>query len=185
MIELVGIGVSVWDRVMTLGSFPVEGSVTQADSLQTGIGGGVTIATATAAMFGHACALIDSLGDDEVGNLILEQLHIAGVGTDFVTRHRGQSTSTASIWSSRDSAERTIVFAPGTACDHLRWNPAIATAIRSAKVLHANGRHAQVLSPAIEEARRHGVKISFDGGAYRFRRELLPLLDASDIVIVA
>lgn len=183
--EIVGIGVSVWDSIMLVDSMPTRGSVVQAQRCVDGIGGGISVAIATAARLGSTTAMVDSLGDDAGSNQIIEALEREGVDTVKVTQHAGHSTSTASIWSESSSAERTIVFSPGTACGLLRWNSQLERLVRGAKIVHLNGRHPEICLSAINVAKESDVLISFDGGAYRYRPAILPMLRAADIVIVA
>lgn len=183
--EIVGIGVSVWDGVLLVDSLPEPGSVVQAKRRLEGIGGGITIAMATAARLGSRTAMIDSLGNDDASVRILDSLRREGVQTQHIVSHEGRSSSVASIWSETKSAERTIVFSPGTACDLLEWSAGIHGIVSNAKVLHLNGRHPHVCMQAISVAKEHGVKVSFDGGAYRYRDEILPMLTEADIAIVA
>lgn len=150
-----------------------------------GIGGGVTVAVATAAKLGTSAALIDALGGDAPAERIRKSLATAGVETSLVTEIPGATTSSASIWSSKATRERTIVYSPGTAGDSLTWTSEIAAAIAFADVVHTNGRHPAIWKRAIEVARQNKTQLSFDGGANRYRGETVPLLRASDIVIVA
>ncbi|QEF98979.1 5-dehydro-2-deoxygluconokinase [Stieleria maiorica] len=184
-LDIVGIGVSVWDSVMLVDVLPERGSVVRAKRHVEGIGGGITVAIATAARLGSKTAMIDSLGDDPPAMRILDVLAREGVDTRCVVRQTGQSSSVASIWSETQAAERTIIFSPGTACDRLRWTPEIEELISQSKVLHLNGRHPEVCRRAIAVAKASGTKVSFDGGAYRYRDEIVPLLAAADVAIVA
>ena len=52
-------------------------------------------------------------------------------------------------------------------------------------MLHLNGRHWGACVEAVNIAREAGVKVSFDGGAGRYRPELRQLLSLTDICIVA
>ncbi|KAA5539918.1 carbohydrate kinase family protein [Roseiconus nitratireducens] len=183
--DVVGIGVTVWDSLFLIDRRPECGEVVRASERMESFGGGVAVAVATAARLGTTAAMIDSLGTDTAGDHILGQLHREGVETQDVQRIPGASSSVASIWSERATGERTIVFSPGTAADRLEWNESIQQRVRHAKVLHLNGRHLPACIQAAATARSCSVPVSFDGGAYRHRPEILPLLAASDWVIVA
>ncbi|WP_149496696.1 carbohydrate kinase family protein [Roseiconus lacunae] len=185
MVDIVGIGVSVWDSICLLESFPQRGAVVRAERFVQGIGGGITVAMAMASRLGASVALIDALGDDAVGNQIRETLRSESVETRWLQTIVGKTSSTASIWSETQEAERTIVFLPGTACDQIMIPNDLSDCIKGTKLLHLNGRHLAVCKQAVEIARQHGVLVSFDGGAFRYREETLPLLRAADIVIVA
>lgn len=183
--ELVGIGVSVWDSVMKVKTLPEKGGVVQAVSQCDSLGGGITVAMAVAARLGTKVAMIDCLGDDLASENILHSLQQSGVDCHAIHQRAGDSGSLASIWTDSVDAERTIVFSPGTACDQLIWSAEIESMVRSARAVHFNGRHLDVCSQAIRVAKRNGTKVSFDGGAHRYRDEIVPLLIQADIAIVA
>lgn len=184
-IDIFGIGVSVWDSIMLVDVYPAPGSVVQAARRIEGIGGGIAVAVSTAARLGSRTALVDSLGDDDASTRIVESLRHGGVDTRYLLRNAGESSSVASIWSDAKTAERTIIFSPGSACELLQWNPEFEPAIARSKILHLNGRHPDVCMRAIKIAKDSDVKVSFDGGAHRHREAVLPMLAAADIVIVA
>lgn len=183
--DLVGIGVSVWDRICLVASLPARGSVVRAQRVVEGIGGGVTVAVAMASRLGSRTAMIDHLGDDFAGQQILQRLRDEGVDVDGTEILHSGTSSVASIWSEIESAERTIVFSPGTASDQFSVPSDLADYVSNAKLLHLNGRHLQVCNKAIELAKQTGTLVSFDGGAFRYRDEVIPLMRAADLVIVA
>ena len=183
--SIVGIGVSVWDSILLIDSFPESGAVVQATRRIEGVGGGITVAMATAARLGSATAMIDSLGDDAAADRIVQTLSDAGVSTELITRNCGETSSVASIWAEKKSAERTIAFLPGSASGMLEWTDEMERVISQASVIHLNGRHPDVCLYAIRLAKSRGIKVSFDGGAYRYRDEILPMLRSADIAIVA
>lgn len=182
---IVGIGVSVWDCVSRIESYPERGAVIRASDRSEGIGGGITVAIAAAARLGTATALIDALGDDDASDSIVAALEKVNVNLKCVQRYHNLSASRASIWADEATSERTIVFSPGTACDQLNWDGKIESTIAGAGILHLNGRHPTVCKQAISLAKRHGVRVSFDGGAHRYRDEVRPFLESAEIVIVA
>ncbi|MCO8120595.1 carbohydrate kinase family protein [Stieleria sp. TO1_6] len=183
--DIVGIGVSVWDNLFLVDELPHRGQVVQACERVEGIGGGITVALATAAQLGSRVALVDSLGDDPPAKRILETLQTLGVDCRQITQHLGKTSSVASIWADKADVERTIVFSPGSACDQLSWSNELGDAVASAKLLHLNGRHPEVCRRAIEIAKQATTLVSFDGGAYRYRPQILPMLMGADIAIVA
>lgn len=183
-LDLLGIGVSVWDSIMSVASYPTEGVVVRADGRRFGVGGGVAVACATASVLGCRSAFVDSLGHDETSNRIMGALRAHGVQVDAVQRSDGASGSTASIWASRDSGDRTIVYSPGQETP-LVWTEAIESAVAGAKIFHCNGRHLDICRRAVEVAKAAGTRVSFDGGAYRYRAEILGLVAEADILVVA
>ena len=187
--ELVGVGVSVLDLLMVVDKLPSEEQVLQAIDRSSGLGGGVAVAMATAATMGVPTALLDCLGTDAVSDSICSALHQAGVDVQWIDRKEDVSASLATIWVKQETGSRTIVFSPGQACDGLplqfEWTAACAEVVAAAKFLHLNGRHLAASLKAAEVAKRSGVKVSYDGGAHRYREEIIPLVELADILVVA
>ncbi len=181
-----GIGVSVLDTVMVVDGFPAEESVVRAQQRAVGIGGGIAVATATVGALGGRAAFADLLGFDPMSESILAALRAAAVDVQWVQQVEGQAASVATIWvnAAPASVSRTIVFAPANDRE-LPWSDELARGVAAAKILHLNGRHLQTCLRAIEVAKQHGTLVSFDGGAHRYRNEVLPLVRASDLLIVS
>ncbi|GAA5506268.1 carbohydrate kinase family protein [Novipirellula caenicola] len=183
-IDVIGIGVSVLDAVMVVDGFPAEESVVRAQQRAVGIGGGIAVATATAAALGGRAAFADLLGFDPMSESILAALRAASVDVRWVQQSDDQTASVATIWVNAASASRTIVFSPASDLE-LPWSDELARGVAAAKILHLNGRHLRTCLQAIEVAKQHDTLVSFDGGAHRYRSEVLPLVGASDILIVS
>ncbi|TWT70969.1 5-dehydro-2-deoxygluconokinase [Crateriforma conspicua] len=183
-VDMVGIGVSVWDQIFLVDRYPDEDSVVRSDHRLQTIGGGITVAMATAAKLGCNAVLLDRLGHDDASTQIIESLRRAGVNDGLLQRCQGATASVASIWSAEKGGTRTIVFSPGRDID-LRWEERYVETVAAAKLLHLSGRHLDASLQAIAIAKRSGTRVSYDGGAYRYRDSILPLVRQSDILIVA
>lgn len=182
--DVVGIGAATIDILSVIEHFPDGDSVQPAHA--SGISGGGPVATAlcSAAKQGCRCALIDSIGDDWIGERILDSLHASNVDDSLVTVQDGSTSSLSTVLVRRSDASRAISFAPAsTGAPPI--SPAAALAIASARALHINGRHLDSCSSAITIAQQHQTTISFDGGAGRFRPEISALLAASNIPVVS
>ncbi|MCP4723836.1 MAG: carbohydrate kinase family protein, partial [bacterium] len=147
-------------------------------------GGPVASAMVTASKLGLRTAMIDSIGDDWCGDLIMKEFGEYGVSTELIRIVEGASSAAATILVKKEDGSRGIVFTPGTASDMpvVEITPEI---IRSAKIIHVNGRHLESCMKACELAGESDVKISFDGGAKRYREELNWLIPLTDIFIAA
>jgi sulfofructose kinase len=147
-------------------------------------GGPVATAIATLARLGAHAAMLDVVGDDWRGALILAEFERVGVATEHIRRCPRASSATACVLVRRSDGARTIVYLPGT-------TPALEAAdlprqvITSARALHVNGRHEEACLQACRWAREGGVLVSFDGGAGRYREAIRPLVPLSDVCIVA
>lgn len=182
---IVGIGVSVLDSICTMKRYPKQGEVVRASERREAVGGGVAVAIATAARLGSSTALIDALGDDTASTQILARLKRETVDVQWIQQHENHTASVASIWSDSETSERTIVYCPGSACEQIQWDESLTELLSTASIVHLNGRHLALCKTAIEVARRSNTLLSFDGGAYRYRDEILPVLRAAHVVVVA
>ena len=182
--DIVGIGVSTLDLLTIVKEFSSEDSVQQAIDAKFQGGGPVATALVTAAKLGAKVAMIDALGDDLIGQSILEEFIRYGVITKHIQIAPGKTSSIASIWIRERDGQRSIAYRPGNASE-LKEDCISAEIIKKAKTIHLNGRHLQCCFQACKLAKKHGVKISFDGGGGRYRSELDPLIPLIDICIVA
>ena len=183
-LDVIGLGVSTLDILSLVEAFPSGGGVQRAAGVTVQGGGPVSTAIVTAAKLGARTAMIDQLGDDWRGVMIMAEYRQAGVATDHLQVVPGCTASIASILVRQADGERAIAYCPGSTPE---FSPADipAEAIRSAKILHINGRYLDACLQAAHIARKAGVRVSFDGGAQRYRHEIRPLVGLTDICIVA
>ena len=182
--DVIGLGVSALDIVSLVDHLPSEGEVIQASEMTVSGGGPVATAIVTLARLGARTAMIDSLGDDWRGRMILSEYLQTGVDTRFIQVKSGYQSSTATILVNQNTGERSIAFFPGDVPE-LSGSDLPGELIRTGKILHLNGRHWPACLHAAEIAHRSAVRVSFDGGAYRYRPELKELVPLTDICIVA
>ena len=182
-IDVIGLGVSTVDIVSLVDHYPVEEEVQRAMDMTVQGGGPVATAMVALARLGAKAAMIDAIGDDWRGALIQEEFRREGV-VDHLQVRIDRTSSTACILVTRDNGRRSIVYSPGTAPE---LSPADipGTLIASAKILHVNGRHWEACLQAAKTAHEADVKVSFDGGAQRYRPEMEQLVPLTDICIVA
>jgi sugar/nucleoside kinase (ribokinase family) len=182
--DVVGLGVSTIDLLMQVEHLPAEEEILRAEGFSVQGGGPVATAIVALARLGARTAMIDAVGDDWRGSLIHDEFAREGVSTELLWLRPGCTSATAIALVHAGTGKRTIVWSPGTApeltVDEVPW-----TAIEQAAYLHVNGRHGEACLRACQHARRHGVQVSFDGGAGRYREETRRLIPLSDVCIVA
>jgi len=183
-LDVIGLGVSTVDILARVDHLPAEDEVLPADELILQGGGPVSTAVVALARLGGRAAMLDALGDDWRGRLIVEELAREKVSTAAIRIRPGCTSSTAIVLASRQSGARSIVFRPGNAPE-LQAEELLPAEIAAAGILHLNGRHGAACIPAARMAREQQVQVSFDGGAQRYRPELDDLLPLVDICIVA
>jgi sulfofructose kinase len=182
--DVVGLGVSPLDILALVEHYPIGEEVQPAFQITLQGGGPVATAMATLGKLGVRTAMLDAIGDDWQGKLILEDFKEALVCTDYIKTCTGHSSASAMILVRKDTGERAIYHLPGSAPE-LSPSELPKDVISSVKYLHVNGRHWQACLAAVSIARQANVLISFDGGAGRFRHEFRQLVPLVDVCIVA
>ncbi len=183
-LDVIGLGVSTLDILSLVDDFPSGDDVQRAAAVAVQGGGPVSTAIVTAAALGARTAMIDRVGDDWRGTTIMGEYRQAGVGTEFLEVVPGCTSSIATILVRKTDGARAIVYSPGTTPE-LSPADVPAAAIAASRLLHINGRYLDACLHACQIARRAGVRVSFDGGAHRYRPEMRPLVALTDICIVA
>jgi sugar/nucleoside kinase (ribokinase family) len=107
------IGLSSWDRLIAVPSYPEVGG--QADVLEeVSAPGGTTTNTAVAlARLGAEVGLATAIGDDHRGALVRAGLETEGIDTSWVTVKPGEITDLATVIVSREPLDRTIFWEQG------------------------------------------------------------------------
>ncbi len=177
--DIVGIGMSMIDLLKVVEEFPEGEGVTEVIESRLQGGGPVPTALVMAAQLGARTAIVDRIGRDWRGDLVVHEYRAAGVDTDHLVLEPGRTTTFGAVLVRQRDGARHVVFSPGDftplAVDELPLE-----LIRSARVLHLNGRHWPACLDAALAIRGAGGEVSFDGGAGRYDdrfRELLPLVD--------
>jgi sugar/nucleoside kinase (ribokinase family) len=182
--DVVGLGAATIDVLTLVDHFPSRRELQPAHATVIQGGGPVATALVAVARLGGTAAMIDSIGDDWAGDLILQEFRSEGLGIEAIEVHRGCTTSVSNILISAKDGTRAIMFAAGSAPE-----PSLSEAqkdlIRSARILHISGRYWKACVQAIELAKAHQVLVSFDGGAGSFSPERSSLVPLTDVCIVA
>ncbi len=183
---ILGIGVCTLDILTHTSTFPATGDVEEANEALVMGGGPVATALAAAAALGTRTTMLDHLGDDWKSSMILEQLETQGVGCEQIKIEQGAQASLASILVRAKDGARAVRFVRSTtrAIPAREIRPHLVT---SHRFVHCNGRHLEACMQAAEICSNSGRKtrLSFDGGANRYRDDLIPLMASTDIAIVA
>jgi len=182
--DVLGLGVSTLDILALVDHFPAGEEVQRADDLTLQGGGPVATAIVALARLGARTAMFDAIGGDWRGRMICDGFSREGVDPTHLLVHEGCSSATACILVERGTGARTIIYLPGTTPE-IHPQALAPGLIESARILHLNGRHWDACLAASRRAREAGVRVSFDGGAGRFRPEIRQLMPLVDIAIVA
>ncbi len=177
MSDIVGIGASVYDTLMTVESYPTEDTKMMATSTKIMAGGPVATGIVASVKLGATAEYMGCLGDDVFGNYMYEDFARWGVSTDSVVRKSGVISFHSVVLLNTVNASRTCVWNKGTipeiSPDELNYD-----SIKAAKILHLDGHQLTAAIAAAKFARENGVKVSLDaGGVYPNIEELLPYVD--------
>lgn len=183
-IDILGIGASTLDRFVVVDHYPTGREVQQVLSSTNDGGGPVATALAVAGKCGARTAMIDSIGDDMVGQHILDDFKKYNVNTDSIHIEGQAKSGVATILVKHSTGERAVFFERSTAPEPV-FLDAHKQLIKEAFILHVNGRHRQFMCSAMALAQEAGTIISLDGGAQRYDEEMKSITESSHIAIVA
>ena len=183
-IDVAGLCASTVDILSLVDHLPAEDENLRALDITMQGGGPVATAMVTLARLGASAAMMDTIGDDWRGARIREEFQQEGVDVRYLKVGKGWTSPTSCILVKKDNGARSIVWSPGSAPE-LSSADVDRAVIESAKILHVNGRHWDACMEAVRIAREAGVRVSFDGGANRYRLQLEELVPLTDICIVA
>jgi sugar/nucleoside kinase (ribokinase family) len=182
--DVIGIGAATLDALSIVPEFRADEHVTRALSNVEDGGGPVATALCVLAHAGHSCTLFDRCGDDPAGQIIRMGLQGHGVDISNLRIVPGARSATASILVRQGDGARQIIYAPSNAGEPAAADMDVQI-FKDARLLHINGRHETAARQAVALAQQHGVTISFDGGAGRWRESLRDLVEASHLRIVS
>jgi sulfofructose kinase len=185
MARILGIGAATLDHLYLTPSFSAEEEVTPISQLTTQGGGPVATALCYLSHHGHHCHLLDSLGDDDIGQSILGELNEHRIHTDHLRIYPGAQSPQAFIRVRQTDGARQICYQPSSAPE-----PTVEQALELLQhqpwdMLYVNGRHESAALAAAQVAQQKGIPICMDGGAGRYRASLRPLVKASSLCILA
>lgn len=182
--EVLGIGAATWDRFVVIPEFPAGDGVTQALELHEQGGGPVATALCVMAALGTPARLLDTQGDDPVGQAILEELRMLGVRTESIAIYPGAHSALAHILVRQRDGARHIFFQPAN-CPEPDAEVTLSKSFGKVGLVHLNGRHETAARQALAWAKEAGVPVSFDGGAGRYRESIRDLVLGSGLRILA
>ncbi len=111
--DIVGIGVSTLDLLTIVEEFSLEDSVQKAVDAKFQGGRPIATALAAASQLGAKVAMIDSLGDDLIGQSILQEFEKYDVVTNNIKITSDTTSSIASVWVRKRDGKRAIAYSPG------------------------------------------------------------------------
>jgi len=179
--KFVGLGFCSNDYLAVLPHIPMDSKVQIEQHLIQG-GGPSATSTVAAARLGVSAAYISSVGDDEAGKMIINDLEKEGVSTSSMVIREGTASPVAYCWIDAPTGKRSVAWTRGGLVE-VKPEEVDYELIANAKVLHLDGHHTQAAIAAAKFARQHGVLVNFDAGT--MRDGVPELLKYSDILITS
>lgn len=181
---IVGVGHCCYDSLCTVEDFPPEDGSTHILQISNQGGGAVGTALAAASKLGMHTEMITDLGDDETGDLILEEFRRQRVGTSTVERIPGGRSSVSYVMVNPNTGSRTK-FPYRDSLPPIIWTQERKELIADASVLHLDGTKYEDALNAARLARESGVTVSLDGCSMQWENEKnLELVSMVDILIM-
>lgn len=180
MTTVVSLGIHIVDilgRPVT--RIPVGQNVDLLDEIRITVAGTAAGTSIDMAKLGLNVLAMGAIGEDELGNFIINTMNSYGIDTSRLRRKAGVQTS-ATMLPIRPNGERPALHVPG-ANGELTWDDLDLDAIASADVLHVGGTSlmprfdGEPTVRVLEYAKQHGVTTTFDLVAIE-RPDLLDLI---------
>jgi len=179
-IDCLGIGLAALDRIMLVERYPRSNEKTEAIDFRICGGGPVANAMVVLAELGMKTAFCGLLGEDEAGEIILQEFAEAGVDTSAVIRRKDFRTPEGYIWVDKTTAERTVVLNRRKERS-LTASDLPLTMLKKCRYLLMDGRDIEANLSAGKAAHEAGGKVVYDLGSIRPRME--ELIASADIII--
>ena len=182
--DVIGLGFAVRDTIGLVPHLPEldEGVILEDLTLQGG--GPVAQALVTLARLGASVGFVGRLGDDAVGEEIRTGLAEEGIDLSFLQIEPGARSPQSMILVDKPTGKRSICAFPGTAGDIDLDDDTLAY-LGSGRFLHLDGHSPEAALTAANAAFRRGVRICLDAGAGASIDPMLPLVEATTVLIAA
>lgn len=182
--EIWGIGHCCQDFGCIVEQYPQEDGSTHILDIDDSQGGGaMATAMVAASRLGARTGIYANLGDDEVGDKILEGFKKEGVYTGLVKRIPEGRSSTSYVMVNPENGSRTK-FPYRDQLPNLEWTDNFIENLKKAKILHLDGTQYTNALSAAKLAKKMGVAVSLDACSMQAENEKnLELASLADILI--
>lgn len=184
MLDIVGVGYCCQDFLCVIEDYPPEDGSTHITQTHSQGGGAVATAMVAAARLGMRAGYIGNLGDDAVGNTILDEFRRENVDVSAVSRLSNVNSLSSYVMIQTEHGTRTK-FPCRDYMPPIVWDSQKIDMLKQAKILHLDGTHYVNALNASELAKEHGVLISLDGcSRQQDNRKNIELASRADILIM-
>ncbi|HSF17168.1 MAG TPA: PfkB family carbohydrate kinase [Vicinamibacteria bacterium] len=179
--DAIGVGLAVRDISVLMDRYPRADEKLRASAFYESGGGPVATALVTLSRFGRKTAISAVVGEDPVGEMIIDGLRREGVGTDGVVVRNDFVSPTSVIIV--ENGRRTILEAPRGVGFPLPWEAVRRLPLSHCRALLVDARCIEVQIRAAREARSAGALVVLDCGHPREGVE--ELLTTTDVAILS
>ncbi len=172
--RIFGAGVCCQDYIFTAPIIEWGGHAHVKDFHSQG-GGLVATALVAASRLGAKCKILSCLGDDSVGDEIIQGLKDEKICTQFINRVPGGHSPFSFVHVDEKSGERTIFHRPGSRC--VDYPEAARSEIMQSDCLLVDDVYAELATKAAQSAREAGVPVIGDMTPGDRGKDLLPWVD--------
>jgi sugar/nucleoside kinase (ribokinase family) len=181
LFDVVGIGLSSVDYLGIVPYYPKADVKLELLELSQQGGGPVATALVTLARLGARATYIGKVGDDALGQFVMQEFRRESVNTDYTVIQKGGSAILTFIVVEKDTGIRTIFWSK-KGVEPLRIEEVDRNVVTSARLLHIDEYEPEVAVVATEWARQSGIKVVLD--AERVSSTTKKLVDLADYVII-
>lgn len=176
-VQVFGLGQCSLDYLGRIDAYPLPDRKCEFTGLVAQGGGPVATAMVALARWGVFCAFAGVTGDDAFGEMIRESLAREGVDTDGLLS-RTEATSQFAFIAYEPARARRTIFLQRPTGPPLRPEEIDLEKLRRSRVFHTDGLSIEAALSGARAARKAGVTVFLDGGAFREgMRELAGLSD--------
>jgi len=183
-------------KILTIGDLREEsrllcfeyGAKINVEHIEFTTGGGATNAAVSLARLGARAAFLGKIGPDEIGQLVLHELDVAGVDTSCHLKSDDEATGYSVILTSYEG-DRTVLTHRGAStqirADEIDWSFVEKT--EWLYVTSLSGGSAEVLAPAVEKASAAGLRVALNPGSTQIKAgldELSGVLGRTDVLLL-
>jgi ribokinase len=181
-LDVYGLGQCAWDYIGQIEHYPDPDTKCEMSSLAMQGGGPVATALVALTRWGYSCSFCGVVGDDIIGEQIIDSLNEENVDTSQVIIRPGFDSQFAFIAAQENGGKRTIFWRRPTGQpvlpEELDYDM-----IRQARVLYTDGLFPEASLSAARIAKKSGTMVITDAGT--LREGMLELAGYSDYFIVS
>lgn len=179
--DVIGVENPIMDFAVSIDRLPKTDSMSVMYDYLWQSGGNASSAIAALARLGAKCSMLGVVGDDEFGTFCRDDMVRHGVDVSHLYTQEGGTTFTICL-AEEETKGRSFLGKMGVN-GPLSEDQVDESFIAGARYIHTSMIECSAKRKAIEFARKNGVLVSVDGGAYTEEAEFM--IKNSDILIVS